>query len=1215
MKRAILLSLIAGLATVAALGTQSGFAASGDWPQFRGDVQRTGNAVNESIIRNDRASQMRAIWATNDPGNNANATFTGTFSSSVTSGSNVYAGSGDNALYAINRLNGKIRWRYSNAVTQMSAVDSTPAVGPDGTIYFGDTNHTLYAVTDNGTSGGTKWNSSPISGGPNGPILSSPLIVGNMLFVGSADTKMYAFNLAGNTPEVPVWAYATAGPVDGSAAYDNGTLYFGSYDDYVYALDVTGAAPVLRWKFKTGGTVVATPAVDSSAGVVYAGSRDGLMYALAENPVNPSNPAPVWTQQLNGPIESSAALYPNGSVNAPNGGGIYVGTSLTSDALYALSPNVQLSGDHILWKFQSPFVSQANIQSPVHSSPAVADGVVFFGSFDGVLYGLDTLTGLDGHGNPLFAYDTNPVAAGSGGNPNQCPQPSNPPVNTQQRNVLIDASPTAGNGMVTISTHNPQCGVMAFQEPSPTALSYNGATSGDCSDTVTVSATLTNTGTGQPAGGATVGFTLGANSASAVTNGNGVATANIQVPPSASGSLNLRAFFTGSSAYLPAADVTVPFTVNFDESAMAQPGPSSAGANQSVTVGAVMSDPAGAPQPAGVPVTFTLGSQSAVGTTDSGGNASATFTLNQPVGSYTLQATSGGTPQCFQTATSSAPFTITTNSTRIVYTGPATDQYNDATTLSAQLLYANSGLPVKGEVLSFTLGTQTVTSTATDVNGNATAILTPNETPGGYVVTAAFAGSAFNAAASTQSTFSVTKDDTEVSYTGATTLTYGTTNAVSARIFDATGGDNAPPAGEQVVFYLVNDDNGNPTGDSVTTTTTAGVDSTTTNAAALLPVTSAGAVPGGHIRLVAGFVTDAYYGESTDNVDVTVKPGAPVLTYTGLTTVTNDPNTAQTFTATLLTPLGGPIAGRTIGFNLGGQTFHATTDSTGTATAHSVINLPAGTAYDLKLAFAGDSYWTATSADVSPFTVTGAPIATNLSCSAPIWTDPVSPFNLGATLTSSRTHAGIPSESILFQVSGPGGSPLLSAAAVTDVNGFAQVTFNPGNPAQGKYVVSYTFAGDGGYLASSCTRTMFINTWEFYFVDQVSNGQYRFRFNTTLNLLLFETCTDHFPSREGDCPNSAHYTVVFRNPTANEMTTVSQQVPGPAGPGPSPTDHMIVVRYPNESNDSGDTFKLQGSFDEDSHSFAAVIQNNGQPITARADCTDGPTNNHTYCSN
>jgi len=72
------------------------------------------------------------------------------------------------------------------------------------------------------------------------------------------------------------WKFTTNGPVVSTPAVIGTTAYVGSNDHYLYALDVATGA--VQWKFKTDSRVASSPAV--SAGRVYFGSYDGNIYAL-----------------------------------------------------------------------------------------------------------------------------------------------------------------------------------------------------------------------------------------------------------------------------------------------------------------------------------------------------------------------------------------------------------------------------------------------------------------------------------------------------------------------------------------------------------------------------------------------------------------------------------------------------------------------------------------------------------------------------------------------------------------------------------------------------------------------------------------------------------------------------------------------------------------------------------------------------------------------
>ena len=83
-------------------------------------------------------------------------------------------------MHAVNS-NGTLRWNFKTG----DMMDSSPVVGPDGTIYIGSEDHSLYAVNSDGSQ---KWHFQT-----GGAIHSSPAIAGDgTVYVGSQDTSFYA---------------------------------------------------------------------------------------------------------------------------------------------------------------------------------------------------------------------------------------------------------------------------------------------------------------------------------------------------------------------------------------------------------------------------------------------------------------------------------------------------------------------------------------------------------------------------------------------------------------------------------------------------------------------------------------------------------------------------------------------------------------------------------------------------------------------------------------------------------------------------------------------------------------------------------------------------------------------------------------------------------------------------------------------------------------
>jgi len=165
------------------------------------------------------------------------------------------------------------------------------------------------------------------------------------------------------------WRFKTDGQVVSSPAIAaDGTVYVGSEDNYFYAINRDGS---LKWRYKTGGIIRSSPAI-ASDGTVYVGSFDGKLYAFN------SDGTIKWSYQTGDGIESSPAIGTDGT--------IYVGSS---DAyLYAINANGSLQ-----WRY---FIGDA-----VGSSPAIGeDGTIYVGCW------VRDLFALSPSGNLLWIYPT-----------------------------------------------------------------------------------------------------------------------------------------------------------------------------------------------------------------------------------------------------------------------------------------------------------------------------------------------------------------------------------------------------------------------------------------------------------------------------------------------------------------------------------------------------------------------------------------------------------------------------------------------------------------------------------------------------------------------------------------------------------------------------------------------------------------------------------------
>lgn len=268
-------------------------------------------------------------------------------------------------------------------------VVSSPAVGPDGTVYFGCYDGYLYAL--NGANGSLKWKKRLGYIVTSSPSLSAD---GTIIYIGSegfssnddisGDNGLHAVGSDGN----PIWTFKTKAYVESTPAISSdGTLYFGCGDQYIYAVDSSGA---LKWRVLTGSSVKSSPAIGAD-GTVYIGSYDGYFYALL-----PEKGELKWRFEVGKVVHASPALGPDGT--------IYFG-ALTSN-FYALNPDGSQR-----W---SP-VSTGNW---IFSSAAVrSDGVVIFGSDDGVVRALnveDATVKWAKQASERVPIDSSPVIAKDG---------------------------------------------------------------------------------------------------------------------------------------------------------------------------------------------------------------------------------------------------------------------------------------------------------------------------------------------------------------------------------------------------------------------------------------------------------------------------------------------------------------------------------------------------------------------------------------------------------------------------------------------------------------------------------------------------------------------------------------------------------------------------------------------------------------------------------
>ena len=225
-------------------------------------------------------------------------------------------------------------------------------------------------------------------------VKSSPTIVDDMVYVGSADANMYAIGLEDGKE---VWKYQTPDMIESTPCVVDGSVYVGCSDGFLYALEAkTGT---FRWKYETEGEILGAAnwmrSPDNAGLWILIGSYDSRLYC-----VEAANGRAVWTYETGDRINGSPAVSDQktafGGCDAIihvvslvdgtkalgiDGGSYIAGSAAFIDGQIYVGnyDNVFVRADvadkKIVWEY-------AESDAAFFSSPAVGGDVVIFGGRD-----------------------------------------------------------------------------------------------------------------------------------------------------------------------------------------------------------------------------------------------------------------------------------------------------------------------------------------------------------------------------------------------------------------------------------------------------------------------------------------------------------------------------------------------------------------------------------------------------------------------------------------------------------------------------------------------------------------------------------------------------------------------------------------------------------------------------------------------------------------
>ena len=288
------------------------------------------------------------------------------FSSGYTIGSTpalvgdvVVVGDASGAVYGLELTDGSIRWKFFTG----GPVYSSPA-GSSGAVVFASSDGSIYCLR--AASGELRWSF------PTGaPVVAAPAIHQGRVFIGSDDGKFRCIDVATGSL---VWQYGGLdGFVECKPLLYEGEVIFGAWDSHLYALDESSGRLLWKWEGERPGVLLSPAACwpVGSDGKVFVVAPDRMMSAIdSKSGLQRWRSAKHQVRESIGISEDGARVY----VRSMN------------DSLIALSA----AGDELsdLW------VTNAGFGYDINSAMIVEkEGVVFYGTKDGLLLAMDAKTG------------------------------------------------------------------------------------------------------------------------------------------------------------------------------------------------------------------------------------------------------------------------------------------------------------------------------------------------------------------------------------------------------------------------------------------------------------------------------------------------------------------------------------------------------------------------------------------------------------------------------------------------------------------------------------------------------------------------------------------------------------------------------------------------------------------------------------------------------
>ena len=329
----------------------------------------------------------------------------------------IYIGSLDGNIYAINRKTGEEIWNYSTGDEIR-----TTAVLCDTILCFGGGNK-LYALN---LSGSLKWEFTLYEGTVSNShdnwddFNSSPVLDDTVVYIGSEYGLVFGVNILNGDTVFHFQTPLANATIETTPSIENGKIYFGDWLGVFYCVDLVTSDLVWSYDTKTDNTyswvnAITTKPVFYEGSVLFAGRSCNLYRMNAETGDRIwmyHDPQSMWLK--GGPVLDDTTIY-IGSSNQCQlfAFGINSGILLWQTKVdYRIYGTPMVTEEYLItgtgWEYTDAFGSlfligkddhqlkaQFKTAGQVHSSPVMADTMIYFGCADEYVYAVNINALLD----------------------------------------------------------------------------------------------------------------------------------------------------------------------------------------------------------------------------------------------------------------------------------------------------------------------------------------------------------------------------------------------------------------------------------------------------------------------------------------------------------------------------------------------------------------------------------------------------------------------------------------------------------------------------------------------------------------------------------------------------------------------------------------------------------------------------------------------------